>query len=263
MALPRPYAGATALVTGASSGIGAELARGLARRGHGVTLVARREERLRELAERLRDEHGVRAEWATCDLTDAASRDQLAASLERLGLDIEILVNNAGVGTYQPFAECDRDRELDEVRVNVEAVIDLTARYLPGMVRRGRGAVLVTASTAAFQPLPGNASYAASKAFALSFAEAVHREAGRKGVTVTALAPGPVRTEFQDVNDANEFASRLPKLMWRTPEQVAEAGLQGMEKGRRLVVPGVPNRVLAAIARFSPRPVVLRVMDST
>jgi uncharacterized protein len=205
----------------------------------------------------------VRAEWATCDLTDAASRHQLAASLERLGLDIEIVVNNAGFGTYVPFADCDREREVDEVRLNVEAVTDLTARYLPAMIRRGRGAVLVTASTAAFQPLPGNATYAASKAFALSFAEALHREAGRKGVTVTALAPGPVRTEFQDVNDAHDFASTLPKPLWRTPEQVAEAALQGLEKGRRLVVPGTPNRILAAIGRFSPRPVVLRVMDST
>jgi uncharacterized protein len=263
MALPQPYDGATALVTGASSGIGAELARGLARRGHGVTLVARREERLRELADELAREHGVRAEWATCDLTDAASRDELASSLERLGLDIEIVANNAGFGTYKAFAESPREREIAEVRVNVEAVVDITSRFLPAMIRRGRGAVLMTASTAAFQPLPGNATYAASKAFVLSFAEALHREAGPRGVTVTVLAPGPVKTEFQDVADAHDFASGLPKPLWRSPEQVAEAALTGLERGRRLVVPGAPNRVLAAIGRFSPRPVVLRVMDST
>jgi len=263
MSLPAPDPSSTALVTGASSGIGEAMARQLAERGHGVTLVARNEERLRALAGELSGRHGVRAEAVACDVTDPAARDRLQAEVERLGLRVDVLANNAGFGTYKAFAEIPRERLLEEVRVNTEAVADLTARWLPGMVERGAGAVLVTASTAGFQPLPGNALYAAVKAFALSFAEALHHEVKGKGVSVTALCPGPVKSGFQDASGAHDFASGLPKPLWRTPEQVAAAGLSGLERGKRVVVPGMPNRVLAAVGRFSPRPVVLRVMDSS
>ena len=263
MALPNPHPSRAALVTGASSGIGEAIARRLAERGHGVILVARRTDALRALADELRSRHGVRAEPLACDLTDPADRDRLATEVDGLGLEVSILVNNAGFGVYAPFCESAREREIAQVRINTEAVVDLTARHLPTMVERGEGAVLVTASTAAFQPLPGNAGYAASKAFALSLADALHREAGPSGVTVTALCPGPVETGFQDASDAHDFASTLPKLLWRTADQVAEAAIRGLEKGRRVVVPGTPNRMLAAVGRFSPRPVVLRVMDQT
>ena len=263
MALPNSTPNRAALVTGASSGIGEAIARELARRGHGVILVARRTDALRALADELRSEHGVRAEPLACDLTDPAARDTLAADVERLGLEVAILVNNAGFGVYAPFSESDRERELSQVRINTEAVVDLTSRFFPAMVRRGEGAVLVTASTAAFQPLPGNAVYAASKAFALSFADALHREAGPAGVTVTAVCPGPVKTGFQDASDAHEFSSKMPGPFWRSAEQVAAAAVSGLEKGRRVVVPGTPNRALAAVGRFSPRPIVLRVMDQS
>jgi short-subunit dehydrogenase len=263
MSLPAPDSNSTAVVTGASSGLGEAMARELAGRGYGVTLVARGEDRLRSLADELSSRHGVRAEAVACDLTDPAARDRLQAEVERLGLRVDVLINNAGFGTYKPFVETPRERVLDEVRVNTEAVADLTARWLPGMIERGAGAVLVTCSTAAFQPLPGNAIYAAGKAFALLFAEALHHEVKGQGVAVTALCPGPVKTGFQDASDAHEFASGLPKPLWRTPEQVALAALKGLERGKRVVVPGAPNRVLAAIGRLSPRPVVLRVMDST
>ena len=263
MALPDSSPTRAALVTGASSGIGEAIARRLAERGHGVILVARRAEALRGLAGELADRHGVRAEAVACDLTDPAARDRLASDVAALGLEVAILVNNAGFGTYVPFCESDRAREIEQVRINTEAVVDLTARFLPAMVERGEGAVLVTASTAAFQPLPGNAVYAASKAFALSLADALHREAGQAGVTVTALCPGPVKSGFQDASGAHDFAATLPKPLWRSPDQVAEAAIRALERGRRLVVPGTPNRVLAAIGRFSPRPVVLRVMDLT
>src|SRR3954449_13272658 len=263
MAIPTPEDGSTALITGASSGIGAALARELAGRGHGVTLVARSEDKLRSLAEALSSRHGVRAEAMACDVTDPASRDELAAKLEAAGLRVAVLANNAGFGTYKPFAEVDRERLIEETRVNTEAVVDLTARYLPGMVQRGQGAVLVTASTAAFQPLPGNALYAAAKSFALLFAEGLHHEVKGSGVTVTALCPGPVKSGFQDASGAHDFASGLPKPLWRSPEQVAAAAISGLESGKRVVVPGAPNRVLAAVGRFSPRPVVLRVMDSS
>jgi short-subunit dehydrogenase len=260
VALPPPSPSSTALVTGASSGIGEALARGLAERGHGVTLVARRESKLRELAAELGERHGVRADVVACDLSDAAARDDLASEVEGLGRQVEILVDNAGFGIYVPFAESDRERELQQVRVNCEAVIDLAARWLPAMVQRGRGTLIVTASTAAFQPIPKNATYAATKAFALSFAEAVHVELAGTGVTVTALCPGPVPSGFQDASGAHDFMASMPTLTFRTPEQVAAAGLEGAERGRRVVIPGAPNRVGAMLGRVSPRPSVLKLM---
>jgi short-subunit dehydrogenase len=263
MPLPTPDDGSTALITGASSGIGEALARELAGRGHGVTLVARSEDKLHALAGELSSKHGVRAETVACDVTDPAARDRLAAEVERLGQRVDVLVNNAGFGTYKPFVEIDRERLLEETRVNTEAVVDLTSRYLPGMVQRRQGAVLITASTAAFQPLPGNALYAAAKSFALLLAEGLHHEVKGSGVSVTALCPGPVKSGFQDASGAHDFASGLPKPLWRSPEQVAAAAIEGLASGKRVVVPGAPNRVLATSGRLSPRPIVLRVMDSS
>src|SRR3954468_14174573 len=182
MAIPTPEDGSTALITGASSGIGAALARAFAGRGHGVTLVARSEDKLRSLAGELSSAHGVRAEVVACDVTDPAARDRLAEAVEAAGLRVSVLANNAGFGTYKPFADVARERLIEETRVNGEAVVDLTARYLPEMVSRGSGAVLITASTAAFQPLPGNALYAGLKSFALVFAEGLHHEVKGKGV---------------------------------------------------------------------------------
>jgi short-subunit dehydrogenase len=260
MSLPDPGKDSIAIVTGASSGIGAELARGLAKRGHNVGLVARRRDRLEELANELKAD--VRAEVLEADLGDASSRDQLAQAIEALGLEVAVLCNNAGFGTYDDFCDLDREREIAEVRTNVEAVVDLTGRYLPKMTERGQGAILNTASTAAFQPIPGNATYAASKAFVLSFSEALHTEVGGQGVTITALCPGPVKTEFQEVADADDFASKLPKPLWVAPEQVAEQALKGLEKGARVVTPGIGNRLSGAVSRATPNAVLLRVLRS-
>ena len=257
MALPEPSRNSIAIVTGASSGIGAELARGLAKRGHNVGLVARRRERLEELARELGD---VRTEVLEADLEDAGARDELAQQIDGLGLEVGVLCNNAGFGTYDDFTDLDRERELSEVRTNVEAVVDLTSRWLPAMAERGRGAVLNTASTSAFQPIPGNATYAATKAFVLSFSEALHTEVRDKGVTVTALCPGPVKTEFQEVAEAEDFAGKLPKPLWVSPEAVAEQALKGLERGARVVTPGVGNRVTGALSRATPNAVLLRVL---
>jgi hypothetical protein len=258
MGLPEPTDGSIALVTGASAGIGTELARGLSKRGWTVGLIARRRDRLEELAAEL----PTRAEILDCDLENAAARDDLARRVDALGLDVEVLCNNAGYGTFGDFAELDREHELAMVHTNVEAVVDLSGRWLPGMLERGRGAILNTASTSAFQPIPGNATYAASKAFVLSWSEALHTEVVKKGVTVTALCPGPVKTEFQDVADAHEFASKLPKPMWVEPATVAAKALRAMERGARVVTPGVPNRITGRLSRLTPNAVVLRVLRS-
>ena len=260
MPLPPPAAASTALITGASSGIGAEVARVLAARGHGVSLVARREERLRGLAAELADRHGVRAEVFACDLGDAADRERLAGAVESSGLEVEILVNNAGFGHHAEFV-ADPGRDLEMVRVNVEAVTDLLGRYVPAMADRGRGAVINIASTAALQPMPGSATYAASKAFVLSQSEALHQELKGSGVTVTTVCPGPVKTEFAEVAGVGELADRAPELVWSTAEQVAEDAVRGADAGRRTVTPGRLNQAGAIAGRIMPRALVLPAVD--
>ena len=259
MALPPPAASSTCLVTGASSGIGAEIARGLARRGHGVTLVARRADRLEALAAQLEDKHGVRAPTLACDLGSDRSRSRMLAKLDELGLDVEVLVNNAGFGSGGRFQELDAARELDMVRLNVEAVTALCARFVPEMVDRGRGAVLNVASTAAFQPLPRQAVYAATKAFVLSFTDALHADLQGTGVTATALCPGPVRTEFVESAGIDDAAEALPQPFWTDPDFVAEEGIRGLERGRRVVVPGKLNRATALGGQHAPRGALLRL----
>jgi short-subunit dehydrogenase len=251
MPLPAPSVDTTALVTGASSGIGREIARGLAARGHGVTLVARRAERLEELATELRAQHGIRAEVLPADLSEPDGCAALVAELDRRGLTVDVLVNNAGFGIYSAFAASDPAREHEQLAVLVTAVVQLNAHYLPRMLARGSGTIINVSSTSAFQPLPGNGTYAACKAFVLLHSEALHREVKGSGVTVTAVCPGPVRTEFQETSEPL-FADRLPKAVWATPERVARDSLRAAERGKRTVIPGGfavraffgPNRVL-------------------
>ena len=235
MALPPPDRNSTALVTGASSGIGREIARGLAARGYGVTLVARRAERLEEVAGELRTAYGTRAEVLPADLASADACEGLVAEIARRGLSVEILVNNAGFGVYERFGDAPIDRELEQLALLIGALVDLSARLLPGMLQRGRGTIINLSSTAAFQALPGNANYAACKAFVLLHSEAVADEVRDRGVTVTAVCPGPVSTEFQATSDPPD---RMPKFTWTTPERVAADALRAAERGRRVVIPG-------------------------
>jgi short-subunit dehydrogenase len=257
VALPGPSPGGTALVTGASSGIGAAIAAELAARGHAVTLVARREERLRTLAAQLNAEHGTDAAGIACDLADPAERDRLAGLLQSTGRAIEVLINNAGFGSRGRFATNDRARMVEMVRVNVEAVVDLTSRFLPGMAERGRGAVLNIASTAAFQPMPGAATYAASKAFVLSFSEAIRTEQRGSGVTVTAVCPGPVRTEFTEAAGMSGVEETTPGAIWMSADELARQALDGAERGKRVVVPGALNRAGALAGQHAPRGIAL------
>lgn len=266
MSLPDPSPTSAALVTGASAGIGAEIARELASRGHNLVLVARRKQRLDELALELGDTHGVRATTVACDLTDASARRRLPGQIAELGLEIEILINNAGFATNGPFSESDPDRELQQVRILVECPVALTSAFLPAMVKRGRGAILNVASTAGMQPLPYSAGYSAAKGYMLTFSEALHQELQSQGVTVTALAPGPVHTDFWEISGwevqgGQTFEQAVPRPAWISAPQAARAGVKGLEGGERVVVPGLGVRTAMQAARYLPHALKLPALE--
>lgn len=258
MSLPPPAPDITAVVTGASSGIRADIARELARRGYGVTLVARNEERLRAVA----DELPTHTEVVACDVAEADARAELLPEIERRGLSVGVLVNNAGLSTLGPAAAADPAAEINMVRVNCEAVVDLTTRALPGMLARGAGGILTTASTAAFQPLPGQAGYAATKAMVLAYVQAVRAEVAGRGVHVTALCPGPVRTGFAAAAGMSDhdFEGSLPGFMFVESPAVARAGVDGLARDRGVVIPGVANAVGARLAAYTPRRLLLPLL---
>jgi uncharacterized protein len=262
MALPEPAPDRTCIVTGASSGIGTELAKQLAARGLGVTLVARREDRLKAIAEELAASTGVRAEVVAADLTDEAARSSILDTLADRGLTVDVLVNNAGLSTTGPVASSDAAAELRMIRTDVEAIVHLCSLVVPGMVERGRGAVLNVASTAAFQPLPGQAGYAGSKAFVLSYTRALAQELHGTGVTATTLCPGPVETEFAETAgfSEEEASGSLPRIMWVSAADVAKAAVHGMDRGHPVVIPGLANRVGAAFAHLTPRRLLLPIL---
>jgi short-subunit dehydrogenase len=242
----------TALVTGASSGIGLDLARVLAEDGYDLVLVARGEARLRELAETLAKRHGITAHVIVADLARPHAAVSIAGELKQRKIDIDILVNNAGFGLTGRFVETDLQKELDMIQVNVVALTELTKLLLIPMVARKRGRILNVASTAAFQPGPLMAVYYASKAYVLSFSEAIADELRDSGVTVTALCPGPTDTGFADVAQMTE--TRLFTMMRpMSSKRVALAGYRGMMAGRRIVIPGAKNKMLVQSLRVSPR----------
>jgi uncharacterized protein len=255
--LPEPSVSSTALITGASSGIGAAIAAELAARGFSLVLVARREERLRSLATELTSEHEVEAEVIACDLGQETERDRLHAELGGRGRSVEVLVNNAGFGHQADFARSPRERMVEMVRLNVEAVVDLTSRFVGPMAERGRGSVINVASLGAFQPLPGSAVYGASKAFVLSFSEAIRTELRGSGVTVTAVCPGPVKTEFMAVAEVPGVEDRTPGVVWMSAEDIARQAVDGAAHDKRVVVPGLLNRAGALAGQHSPRAVAL------
>jgi short-subunit dehydrogenase len=258
MALPAPGPDRAAVVTGASSGIGEHIARELHRRGHHVVLVARSEDKLTALA----DELGEGVHVLPADLTDRAARLALLDQIEQRGLTPDILVNNAGFTTLGPVATADPERELEMVEVDVVAVVDLATRVLPGMVARGRGALLNVSSTSAFQPLPGQAGYSASKAFVLTYTQSVAGELRGTGVTATALCPGPVDTGFADVAGLRREQAHgaLPSFLWRPAPEVARAAVDGMDRGRLVVIPGAANRIGAMLSQLTPRSLILPVV---
>jgi uncharacterized protein len=242
-----------AVITGASSGIGLELARLAARDGYPLVLVARRRDRLTGLAGELEARYKAPSTVVAADLADPAAPRHIHEECGRAGLAVEVLVNNAGFGAWGQFVETDLATELEMVQVNVVALLHLTKLFGADMVRRGRGRILNLASTAAFQPGPLMAVYYASKAFVLSFSEAIADELAGSGVTVTTLCPGPTRSEFQrraDIEGAR-LVSGWVKMMGAA--EVARLGWAAMKRGRRLVVPGLMNKAGIHALRLSPR----------
>ncbi len=253
VSLPRPAPDRTAVITGASSGIGKAIAWELARRSHNVSLVARSVDKLEALAAELM-ESGVRADVIPADLSDRDARAKLLDNIDGLGLVPDILVNNGGLSTLGPVAASDPDAEMLMIEVDVVAIADLCSRFLPGMVERNRGAVLNVASTGAFQPLPGQAGYGAGKAFVLSYTESLSGELRGTGVTASVLCPGPVDTGFGErAGFSKEDAkSALPSFMWETPETVARVGIDALGKGRVVAIPGAANRASVWASRLVP-----------
>ena len=243
--------GSTALITGASSGIGEHFARQLAARGHELVLVARRTDRLEALAAEL----PTTAHTLGCDLgVDAGS---LPARVAELGVEVELLVNNAGFGTHGRFWEIDEGRDAEIVRVNCEAVVILTRAFLPPMIERGRGGVIVVASTAGMQPLPYEAVYAASKAFALNFTDALHAELAGTGVRCMSVNPGPVPTEWQGIAGIDPAQIPPGKI---EAERVVRESLAAYDRDARSFVPGTMMRWMMRAA-VGPRAIKLRVME--
>ena len=241
-----------ALITGASAGLGVEFARQLSKRGHRLVLAARRKDRLDALARELGNTRAV-----AIDLSKANATAKLMADLEAAGEQVEILVNNAGFGLIGRFAELDPKRERQMIDLNVGALTDLCRAVAPGMIKRKSGAILNVASTAAFQPGPKMAVYFATKAFVLSFTDALHEELMPHGVKVTCLCPGPTRTEFGEVAGFGGNGA-FDKVAMEAGE-VVEAGLKGMDRNRAVIVPGLVNKIGAISTRFAPRSVVRKI----
>ena len=241
-----------ALITGASAGLGVEFARQLSKRGHRLVLAARRKDRLEALAKELGNARAI-----AIDLSKSGSAAKLLADLDAAGEQVEILVNNAGFGLIGRFAELDAKRERQMIDLNVGTLTDLCRAVAPALIKRKSGGIINVASTAAFQPGPNMAVYFATKAYVLSFTEALHEELKPHGVHVSALCPGPTRTEFGEVAGFGGNGM-FDRVAMESPEVVA-AGLDGLDRNRAVVVPGLANKIGAASTRFAPRSVVRRI----
>lgn len=247
-----------ALITGASMGIGRELAIVFARNGWDLALVARSTEKLDELAQELKRAHGISVENIPMDLFDPSAPEKLFREVAVRGLQIDALVNNAGVGSFGLFAGVGMDTNTRLIELNIACLTKLTKLFLAPMLERKQGSILNVASTAAFQPGPLMAVYYASKAYVLSFSEALSNELEGSGVSVTALCPGAVKTGFQEA--ANMTKSKLFRHVTLDASRVARDGYRAMIKGERVIVPGVWHRFLAFSSRFAPRTLILRVV---
>jgi short-subunit dehydrogenase len=251
------YAGTTSLVTGASSGLGEEFARQLAARGGDMVLVARSADRLEALADDLRARHRITVTTLPADLSLPAEVSRVAA--QAATTEIDVLVNNAGFGTYGTFADLDAGREHDEIMVNAVAAVDLAHAVLPGMLGRRRGGIITVASAAAFQPSPHQAVYAATKAFALAFSEALWVETRGTGVRILALCPGPVATGYFTALGSQDATTSVIYRRMADPADVVKAALRGFDRDTMTVIPGLRTSFLAQGYRFFPRTLMARM----
>jgi uncharacterized protein len=260
MSSPAGNPAPTALVTGASSGIGEALARGFAREGHRLVLVARSADKLAALAAALKVEHGVAAIVLPADLAAPGAPAALAVRLARRRVAVDVLVNNAGVLEQGVFADAAAAQHQQLIDLNVSALTAMLAAFVPGMVRRGRGRILNVASVAAFQPVPGLACYAATKAYVLSLTESLAEELRPRGVTVTALCPGITATAmYSSAAAKNDKLSKLPRFVVGDVEAVAADGLRACLAGDVICVPGVLNQATVLAARATPKWLVRRI----
>lgn len=246
----------TALITGASSGIGEAFANALAVEGLDLILVARSEDRLKALAKQLAEVHSRRVEVVSADLTHPGAAQKIHAAAVALQMPVDLLINNAGFGTVGAFAKQDAARERDEVLLNAAAVVDMAHAFVPDMLARKRGGIINVASMAAFQPLPYMTVYAATKAFVLAFSEGLRGEIGRKGVKVLCVCPGPVDTPFFEATGSPGLRGTIPRPMMIGAEQVVRESLKAFRAGRPVVIPGVANKLVAAGSSLMPRRLV-------
>jgi mycolic acid reductase len=260
MPVPAPSPDARAVVTGASQNIGEALATELAARGHHLIVTARREDVLTALADRLTERYGVTVEVRPVDLVDPAERSTLADELA--SRNVSILCANAGTATFGPVAALDPAGEKAQVQLNVLGVHDLTLAVLPGMVARRAGGILISGSVAGNSPIPNNATYAASKAFANNFSESLRGELKGAGVHVTLLAPGPVRTELPDPADQSLVERLIPDFLWISTEHTAKLSLDGLEQNKMRVVPGVTSKAMSVASGYGPRAVVTPIVGA-
>lgn len=251
----------TVLITGATFGIGYEFAKIFANKKYNLVLVARNRERLNEIESTLKKDNNIFIKTIVKDLSNSNSAQEIFQELEYDKIVIDILINNAGFGLLGSFSELDLQDQLNMIQVNVSSLVHLTKLILPSMLSRGKGKILNVASTAAFQPGPNMAIYYATKSFVLSFSEALHRELKNNGITVTALCPGPTKTEFQKrarMENINLERSKL--LTYMDAEKVARIGYKGLMKGKRVVIPGFINKVGVFLVKFLPKSLILNVL---
>ena len=260
MPIPAPSPDARAVVTGASQNIGKALAAELAARGHNLIITARRADLLTELANDLTEKHAVTVEVRPADLANTADRSKLAAELATR--PISILCANAGTATFGPVADLDPAAEQAQVQLNVLAVHDLTLAVLPGMIQRRAGGILISGSAAGNSPIPYNATYAATKAFANTFSESLRGELRGSGVHVTLLAPGPVRTQLPDPSDASLVEKLVPEFLWISTEHTARVSLNALERNKMRVVPGVTSKAMSVASQYAPRAIVAPIVGS-
>lgn len=249
----------TALITGASSGLGEVFADKLAAEGSDLILVARSTDKLRQLATRITRDHGADVEVITADLGLVSPGAALAAEVTRRGFQVDLLVNNAGFGTVGSFIKQDAAREYNEIALNCAAVVDLTHAFLPAMVERGFGGIINVASAAAFQPLPYMSVYAATKAFVLSFSHGIRGEYHKKGIHITALCPGPVDTPFFEATGSEGLRGTIPRSMMMTSDRVVSDCLKSFHAGKAVSLPGTTTKLMAVAGHLTPRGVLGRI----